>query len=73
MHTEFVIVSALLDTSMLPVESLKYLELLMECLFELPIEKEDGVILTHEDVVAGLNRDTLSQINSLGALCVDYN
>jgi hypothetical protein len=38
----------------------------MECLFELPIEKDDGAILTHEDVVAGLNRDTLSQINSLG-------
>lgn len=41
----------------------------MEALFELPVQKADGSMLTHEEVVAGLARDTMSQTSSLGIFC----
>lgn len=66
-HTRGDRVSALLDVSALSATELPWLELVMEVLFELPIRRPDGTALTHQEVVAGLARDTLDQICSLGA------
>jgi hypothetical protein len=65
-NTDFVVLSALFDVSVLAPAQLMHLELLLEALFELPLTHADGTALTHEDVVAGLARDTMDQITSMG-------
>ena len=54
------------DTSSLSPAQRMYLELYTEAIFELPVARPDGTQLAHEDVVAGLARDTMSQESTLG-------
>ena len=59
-------VSILLDTTSRSVEQRKYLSLFCEALTESAIKLESGEILSHEQVVAELNRDFLSYSLGVG-------
>lgn len=48
-----------MDTSDISTEHRIYLPLIMECLFESPINKQ-GEIISYEDVIEKLNQDTVS-------------
>ncbi len=54
-----------MDTASLDPELRPYLTLLMEALMELPIN-ENGKLTSYEDVVAELERDTVSSDSSIG-------
>ncbi|VEN47404.1 unnamed protein product [Callosobruchus maculatus] len=56
---------ALLDTSSVPSELRSYLPLMLESLLELPLER-DGKIISHDEVVAQLNDDTVNSSTSIG-------
>ncbi|CAG7825781.1 unnamed protein product [Allacma fusca] len=59
-HSNFVYLSVLIDTSSLPVDQRKYLSLFCEALTESAVKLDNGEIISHEKVVAELNRDFLS-------------
>eukprot|EP00698_Gefionella_okellyi_P009668 TRINITY_DN2477_c0_g1_i3.p1 TRINITY_DN2477_c0_g1~~TRINITY_DN2477_c0_g1_i3.p1 ORF type:complete len:857 (+),score=228.50 TRINITY_DN2477_c0_g1_i3:509-3079(+) len=65
-RSEFVRVRALCDTAKLNSRQRQFLPLLASMLFEAPIARDDGVTLSHEDVVASLNRDTVAFSCALG-------
>lgn len=56
---------ALMDTSSLPPTLREYLPLLIEILFESPIER-DGKIIPYEEVVQQLNDDTVTTAGNIG-------
>ncbi|XP_063960885.1 uncharacterized protein C05D11.1-like [Lytechinus pictus] len=64
-HTNFVKLSVLLDTSKLDATLKPYLPLYLELLFESPITR-DGAVVSHEDVITQLAADTLATRSSLG-------
>ncbi|KAK3910629.1 hypothetical protein KUF71_020443 [Frankliniella fusca] len=64
-HTNFVYMYLLMDTASLDHELRPYLSLLIEALMELPIN-ENGKIITYEDAVAELERDTVSSSSAIG-------
>ncbi|XP_052223206.1 uncharacterized protein C05D11.1-like isoform X7 [Dreissena polymorpha] len=64
-HTNFVQINALLDSSNVPQELKYYLPLFCEVLFESPLERE-GVIVPHEDVISQLEDDVQKTEISLG-------
>ena len=64
-ESEFVEVSLYVDTQHISDELRNYLELYMDIFFISPI-KNGAVELTHEQVVNGLEQDTVSYNNSLG-------
>ncbi|XP_017774305.1 PREDICTED: uncharacterized protein C05D11.1-like [Nicrophorus vespilloides] len=63
-QTNFVYMFALLDTSMISVDLRPYLPILLEAIFELPIQRE--TLICYEDVVTELNNDTVATCGSLG-------
>ncbi|ESO83908.1 hypothetical protein LOTGIDRAFT_222342 [Lottia gigantea] len=64
-HTNFVEMTALIDSSGVPQEYKLYLPLFSEALMEIPI-KRNGVLISHEDVISQLESDTLSAESSWG-------
>ncbi|KAJ1519883.1 hypothetical protein ONE63_004123 [Megalurothrips usitatus] len=64
-HTNFVYLYLLMDTNSLSTELRPYLSLLIEAFLELPIN-EDGKLISYEDVVAELERDTVSSCSAIG-------
>ncbi|KAL3870528.1 hypothetical protein ACJMK2_038582 [Sinanodonta woodiana] len=64
-HTNFVQISALLDSSGVPQELKYYLPLFCEVLFESPVIR-NGVLISHEEVIQLLQADTLMTAASLG-------
>lgn len=55
----------LMDSASLTPELRPYLSLLIEAFMELPIN-EDGKLIAYEDVVAELERDTVSSSAAIG-------
>ncbi|XP_030845247.1 uncharacterized protein C05D11.1-like [Strongylocentrotus purpuratus] len=64
-HTNFVKLSTLLDTSTVDASLKPYLPLYLELLFESPILR-DGALVSHEDVITQLAGDTLATRSCLG-------
>lgn len=64
-HTNFIYMYLLMDSASLTPELRPYLPLLIEAFMELPIN-EDGKIISYEDVVAELERDTVSSSSAIG-------
>ncbi|KAI3632026.1 hypothetical protein MIR68_009862 [Amoeboaphelidium protococcarum] len=64
--TEFVSVEYIVDVSGWDQSQKLLLEILMDCIFTLPVLKPDGITLSSEDVVQGLTKDTIAYGNSLG-------
>ncbi|XP_067661811.1 uncharacterized protein C05D11.1-like [Haliotis asinina] len=64
-HTNFVQIVALLDSSTVPQKLKYYLPLFCEVLLESPILR-DGKLVSHEEVIAQLEADTLSSSVGLG-------
>lgn len=64
-HSNFVEMAAILDTSKVPPERLPYLTLLLDLIFESPIVR-DNAIIPYEEVVKQLAADTLSRRASIG-------
>jgi len=64
--TDFVTVTAWLETSALPDHLRPLLELWLEVLFELPVRQEDGSLWTSEEVTRYLQADTVSASSALG-------
>ncbi|XP_045129577.1 uncharacterized protein C05D11.1-like [Portunus trituberculatus] len=65
LHSNFVLMAAILDTSKVPPEKLPYLTLLLDLIFESPISR-DGTVIPYEKVVKELAADTLSRDASVG-------
>ncbi|XP_069943754.1 uncharacterized protein C05D11.1 isoform X1 [Cherax quadricarinatus] len=65
LHSNFVEIIAVLDTSTVPAELRPYLTLLLDLLFESPILRE-GSIIPYEDIVRELSADTLFRDSTLG-------
>ncbi|XP_014676544.1 PREDICTED: uncharacterized protein C05D11.1-like isoform X2 [Priapulus caudatus] len=65
MHTHFVKLSMLMNTSCVPQSLKPYLCILMELLLESPIQRNAGLV-PYEDVVAELASDTLTTVLTLG-------
>lgn len=65
LHSNFVLMAAILDTSKVPPEKLPYLTLLLDLIFESPINR-DGTVVPYEEVVKDLAADTLSRDASVG-------
>lgn len=63
--SRFVYLFALLNTETVPEELRPYLPLLLETLFESPMER-DGVILSHEEMIAQLQSDTVASGDQIG-------
>eukprot|EP01116_Phalansterium_solitarium_P016672 TRINITY_DN3923_c0_g2_i1.p1 TRINITY_DN3923_c0_g2~~TRINITY_DN3923_c0_g2_i1.p1 ORF type:complete len:1064 (+),score=371.04 TRINITY_DN3923_c0_g2_i1:1094-4285(+) len=63
--SEFVQMKVFLETSSLPESLRSYLELYLDIIFETPIER-DGQLVSHKEIVASLERDTVSYSNGLG-------
>lgn len=55
----------LMDSASLPADLRPYLSLLIEAFMELPIS-ENGKLVPYEDVVAELERDTVSSSATMG-------
>ncbi|CAH1271971.1 Hypp4744 [Branchiostoma lanceolatum] len=64
-HTNFVQLCALLDSSRVPQDLRPYLCLYIEVILESPVLR-DGVFVSHEDVIRELAADTLTAESSLG-------
>ncbi|XP_050697306.1 uncharacterized protein C05D11.1-like isoform X1 [Eriocheir sinensis] len=65
LHSNFVEMAAILDTSQVPPAKLSYLTLLLDLIFESPILR-DGSLIPYEEVVRDLAADTLSREASVG-------
>ncbi|KAI9276163.1 Metalloenzyme, LuxS/M16 peptidase-like protein [Sporodiniella umbellata] len=63
--SQFVEVSAYISGASIPSHLLLYTRLFLYCIFSLPIEK-DGEVVSFEDVVKGLEEDTVSYDAELG-------
>lgn len=63
--SRFVYLFALLNTETVPFELRPYLPLLLETLFESPMER-DGMIISHEQVIAQLQSDTVACGDQIG-------
>lgn len=66
-RSNFVTISLLFDTSSLSPEMRPLISLLMSSIWSLPIVRSDGSRLSYEDVVKGLDDDTLEYDAGLGA------
>lgn len=64
-HTNFVYMFVLMDSSDVPQAQRPYLLLLFESLLESAVER-DGVVITYEEVVAQLEADTVAAVTRLG-------
>ncbi|GLH01355.1 Presequence protease, mitochondrial [Gryllus bimaculatus] len=64
-HTNFVYMYVLMDTSCVSREMRPYLPVLLESLLELPIKRGDAVV-PYEDVVAELEMDTVAAVTKIG-------
>ncbi|KAL4219134.1 hypothetical protein ACF0H5_021716 [Mactra antiquata] len=71
-HTNFVQMNVLLDSSCLPQDLKYFLPLYCEVLFESPVVR-DGVLISHEEVISQLEADTLSTSTGLGINASSYN
>lgn len=58
---------ALMDTSAVPANLRLYLPILLEALFESPIER-DGKLIPYEEIVTELNNDTVTSSGQLGLI-----
>lgn len=65
LHSNFVEIIAILDTSTLPASLRPYLLLLLDLIFESPIVRGDAII-PYEEVVRELSADTLSRDTVIG-------
>ncbi|PWY97140.1 hypothetical protein BCV70DRAFT_219707 [Testicularia cyperi] len=67
-NSAFVSISVVLSTADLPAELKSQMQLYLSVLFSLPVTKQDGsgASLTYEEVVKGLDEDTLEYDVSLG-------
>ncbi|KAI9139952.1 Metalloenzyme, LuxS/M16 peptidase-like protein [Paraphysoderma sedebokerense] len=65
-HSSFIQISVYFDTRNLTPSLAAYIELYLEAFFILPVTKPDGTKLTHEQVVNGLNTDTVYHSNDCG-------
>lgn len=65
-QSNFVTLSMLFDTSTLPVHLRPLMSLLMSSIWSLPVQRADGTKLSYEDVVKGLDEDTLEYDANLG-------
>lgn len=63
--SEFVSIDFIIDTQFLKSELRNYLELYMDLMFCIPVEK-DGQVIDYESVVTSLNQDTISYGNGIG-------
>ncbi|KAG1416659.1 hypothetical protein G6F58_005871 [Rhizopus delemar] len=63
--SHFVNLSAYISGSSIPFHLLPYTRLFLQCIFSLPIEK-DGKLIPYEDVVKGLEEDTIYYEADLG-------
>eukprot|EP01117_Protostelium_nocturnum_P008230 TRINITY_DN2936_c0_g3_i1.p1 TRINITY_DN2936_c0_g3~~TRINITY_DN2936_c0_g3_i1.p1 ORF type:complete len:1017 (+),score=266.38 TRINITY_DN2936_c0_g3_i1:107-3157(+) len=63
--SSFVQLKLMMDTTDLDDSLRPYLELYLDAIFELPIQKGE-IRISHEEVVAGLTRDTVTYSNGLG-------
>ncbi|XP_028410939.1 uncharacterized protein C05D11.1-like [Dendronephthya gigantea] len=61
----FIEITVLLDTSVLPDDLKDYLSLYIAVILESPVLR-NGVVISHEDIVAQLTQDTLDYGTSLG-------
>lgn len=59
-RSEFVSIELILSSFQLEPRLLPYLRLFEDVLFELPKQKEDGSVQSHESVVEGLEHDTVA-------------
>ncbi|XP_060600571.1 uncharacterized protein C05D11.1-like [Ruditapes philippinarum] len=64
-HTNFVQMHVMLDSTCLPQELKYFLPLYCEILFESPILR-DGVLVSHEEIISQLEADTLSTESCIG-------
>lgn len=64
-NTSFIYITVTLNTASLATQDRSYLMLLLEMLLETPIRK-NGELIPYEEVVAALERDTISSGTSLG-------
>jgi len=67
-HTNFVTLHTLLDTSSVPPSLKLFLPLFLEVLFESPV-KRNGAIIPHDVVIKELAEDTVSTAATLGVHC----
>ncbi|KAI9173167.1 hypothetical protein H9P43_007298 [Blastocladiella emersonii ATCC 22665] len=65
-HSQFLGVRLVVDTAALPADLRNLLSLYLQLLFASPLTI-DGAVVAHEDVVAGLNADTVSFSAACGA------
>lgn len=65
--SNFVSVRCYMDSSDLPDRLRPYLELYLECVFQLPIRR-DGVLIPFEQVVKELNAEAVSTSNGIGII-----
>ncbi|KAG1456615.1 hypothetical protein G6F56_006789 [Rhizopus delemar] len=63
--SQFVNISAYITGSSVPSHLLPYTRLFLQCIFSLPIEK-DGKLIPYEDIVKGLEEDTVDYDADLG-------
>ncbi|KAI9221340.1 Metalloenzyme, LuxS/M16 peptidase-like protein [Blastocladiella britannica] len=66
--SQFVGSRVVVDTSAVPVALRPYLCVYSEALFASPVKLADGTVLSHEEVSAGLSRDTVNFASGIGAL-----
>lgn len=64
-HTNFIMLHALIDTSSVPAELRLFLPLLLEVMLESPILR-NGVLIPHDVVVKELAEDTINAVTSIG-------
>jgi Zn-dependent M16 (insulinase) family peptidase len=68
----FLDIQVSLDTFHLSYEQRLYLQLYLDCLFELPLERE-GVIIPFEDVVKELDKKTVKRSTAVGLSTSSFN
>ncbi|KAJ5072464.1 presequence protease [Anaeramoeba ignava] len=64
--SSFVEYRVLLDSSKLPSNLRPFIELYLEVIFKTQIQQEGGELISHEQVVSKLEKDTISYSNSVG-------
>ncbi|KAI9272698.1 Metalloenzyme, LuxS/M16 peptidase-like protein [Phascolomyces articulosus] len=65
-QSRFVKISAHINTDDVPSHLLPYTRLLLKAIFSLPVERNNGEIISYEDVVKGLSEDTVEYDSGLG-------